>query len=81
MNDKENFIAVLLFFIVAIGLILLAAFIGSSIREKAMINAYNDGICKKCGGKYEFLQAVDNGIFLYACNNCNNVVELKELRR
>ena len=46
-------------------------------------NQYNNGICTKCGGRYEFLQAVGHFCetgFLYKCADCNNIIEIDNYR-
>lgn len=41
----------------------------------------HDGICK-CGGQYEFVQAVGHKFdtsYIYKCNKCGKIIEIDEL--
>lgn len=44
---------------------------------------WNNGICTDCSGHMEFISASGakstNRIYYYKCDNCNNVIELKNL--
>ena len=33
--------------------------------------AYNNGICRKCGDKLEFVDMSSQGCRMYYCNSCN----------
>lgn len=42
---------------------------------------HNDGICK-CGGQYEFVQAVGHKFdtsYIYKCNKCGKIIEVDEI--
>ena len=42
---------------------------------------HNDGICK-CGGQYEFVQAVGHKFdtsYIYKCNKCGKIIEIDEI--
>lgn len=44
-------------------------------------NAYNNGICKICGGNYEFYQAIGHHYttnYLYECDKCGNIIEVNQ---
>ena len=43
--------------ILVIILIIMLALFAEIYNEKAKLEAYNNGFCKQCGGKYEYLQA------------------------
>lgn len=49
------------------------------ILDNNAINEYNNGICRECGGHYEYLQAVghygETG-YIYICNGCRRSLEL-----
>lgn len=39
---------------------------------------YNNGICKRCGGKYEYIETVGahyGAVYIYGCNKCGNRIE------
>ena len=43
---------------------------------------HNDGICTKCGGQYEFVQAVGQKLdtsYIYKCNKCGKIIEVDDL--
>ena len=43
---------------------------------------HNDGICKECGGQYEFVQAVGHKFdtsYIYKCNKCGKIIEVDDL--
>lgn len=68
-----------------IGIILLiistSIFYGiSSHYNKTKISEWNDGVCVECGGEYKFKNA-DNGAYYYACEDCDHVVKVKELKK
>ena len=63
-------------------LVMLGLFAGI-YNEKAELEAYNNGVCKQCGGKYEYLQAIghkDYTTYLYKCRQCGKMLELSEAR-
>ena len=42
-------------------------------------NTYNNGICKICGGTYEFQNAVGHQFttdYIYKCNQCGDLIEI-----
>lgn len=44
-------------------------------------NAYNNGICKICGGNYKFYQAIGHKYttnYLYKCEKCGNIIEVNQ---
>lgn len=66
-------------FIVLLLLLMLIVWFISSCNSS---NAYNNGICKLCGGDYEFYQAVGHRYstsYLYKCNKCGNIIEVDHL--
>lgn len=71
-NTPWQFIAVLIL------LIIIVWFITSCNSS----NTYNNGICKICGGNYQFYQAVGHQYFtnyLYECDKCGNIIEINQL--
>jgi hypothetical protein len=47
-------------------------------ETKKDIKLYNNGICSKCGGTYEYSQAIGHKYetnYIYICNSCNNLIE------
>ena len=52
----------------------------SSHYDKAQIDAWNNGICTECGGEYKFKNAYNSSYF-YACENCDHVIKLEELKK
>ena len=42
---------------------------------------YNNGVCRRCGGSYEYIEAVGSysgAEYIYACNQCGGRIELSE---
>ena len=74
MEDKrEDLIAT----IIMIGIA--TFFVGIIIFYKPQ---HHDGICTKCGGQYEFVQAVGHKFdtsYIYKCNKCGKIIEIDEL--
>lgn len=61
--------------------ILTSIFYGlNSHYDKAQIDAWNNGICTECGGKYKFKNG-NNGTYYYACEDCDHVIEMAELKK
>lgn len=61
--------------------ILTSIFYGlSSHYDKAQIDAWNNGICTECGGEYKFKNAYNSSYF-YACEDCDYVIKLEELKK
>lgn len=79
--DTQTTIVAVIVLIIVVGSVLLAGFIGSESRKYSMYEKYNNGICRDCGGRYEYTQALDYGEYLYICNGCNNAVELNKIYR
>ena len=52
----------------------------SSHYDKAQIDAWNNGICTECGGEYKFKNAYNSSYF-YACEDCDHVIKLEELKK
>ena len=47
--------------------------------ESKIVDEYNGGICKTCGGHYEYLQAVGHlgeTAYIYVCDGCHRSLEL-----
>ena len=68
-----------------IGIILLiistSIFYGlSSHYNKTEIGKWNDGICVECGGEYKFKNG-NNGSYYYACEDCDHVIKVNELKK
>lgn len=69
---------------IKVNLILLAIafgilFLWINIRKSHDIAEYNNGVCKVCGGHYEYQQAVGHYYFtdyIYKCDKCGNVIEV-----
>ena len=64
-----------------IALLILLIIIVLFIQSCASNNLYNNGICRICGGNYEFYQAVGHQYFtnyLYKCNKCGNIIEVNQ---
>lgn len=52
----------------------------SSYYDKAQIDAWNNSICTECGGEYKFKSAYNSSYF-YACEDCDHVIKLEELKK
>ena len=52
----------------------------SSHYDKEQIDTWNKGICTECGGEYKFKNAYNSSYF-YACENCDHVIKLEELKK
>ena len=68
-----------------IGIILLIIFTSifyelSSHYDKVQIDTWNNGICAECGGEYKFKNAYNSSYF-YACEDCEHVIKLEELKK
>ncbi len=64
-----------------IALLILLIIIVLFIQSCASNDLYNNGICRICGGNYEFYQAVGHQYFtnyLYKCDKCGNVIEVNQ---
>ena len=64
-----------------IALLILLLIIVLFIESCASNDIYNNGICKICGGNYEFYQAVGHQYFtkyLYECDKCGNIIEVNQ---
>ena len=64
-----------------IALLILLIIIVLFIQSCASSNLYNNGICRICGGNYEFYQAVGHQYFtnyLYKCDKCGNIIEVNQ---
>lgn len=69
--------------IVVIILAIVLALLADISVERAKIEEYNNGVCKQCGGKYEFFQAVGHQYstaYVYKCRQCGKMLELSEAR-
>ena len=65
-----------------IALLILLIIIVLFIQSCASSNLYNNGICRICGGNYEFYQAVGHQYFtnyLYKCDKCGNIIEVNQI--
>ena len=67
------------------GVCIIAAIVGVVVwyeaDKNAAIERYNNGICRDCGGEYEYDQAVGHyysTTYIYKCDKCGNIVELKD---
>jgi len=89
MRDREIYkkiqfeegIVIGLIVVVILGVIL--ASFAVIYSERAKVEAYNNGVCKQCGGKYEYLQAIghrDYTTYLYRCRQCGKMLELSQAR-
>jgi hypothetical protein len=57
---------------------LVIIFIGTIFLRSCDAKKYNEGVCK-CGGHYEYQQAVGHRrstTYIYKCNKCGNLIEL-----
>ena len=52
----------------------------SSHYDKVQIDTWNNGICTECGGEYKFKNAYNSSYF-YACEDCDHVIKLEELKK
>jgi hypothetical protein len=69
--------------LVVIALVFIFGLFGVICSERTKVEEYNNGICKQCGGKYEYLQAIgheDYTTYLYRCRQCGKMLELSEAR-
>lgn len=68
-------IAVILAFVIGFGLLKILMLNVEKDNEK-----WNNGICTECGGEYKFKNAYNSSYF-YACENCDHVIKLEELKK
>ena len=68
------------FIISVIGVIIM---IFLAVKGYSIMNEeYNDGICKECGGHYEYVESVGhkhNTSYIYKCDKCGHRIETYEL--
>ena len=81
--DNFNKFVFILFGIVLLILVFTIVFVSITSNGYENDNKYNNGICIKCGGSYEYLGVVGyhdihNLYFVYRCKNCNNIIRNKE---
>lgn len=77
MNDNFDFIATIGFFITVI----IIAIVLVCCERTIELNDYNDGICKNCGEKLEFVNYVGHKYTtasMYRCPKCGRSVEVTE---
>lgn len=78
-GKKRVIIAIIIAFAVGFGLLRLLVVKGEIENEK-----WNNGICIKCGGKYEFQSSSyrrnADDKYYYKCKNCGYTIELNSLR-
>jgi len=61
--------------ILLIGLVLLALLaFGMNIARNNEKKEYNDGICPKCGGKFELFDYDSQGGRGYRCSKCGRII-------
>lgn len=72
-NNKDK--STLSFISILIIIIIIFWFLESIVGA----NTYNNGICKNCGGHYEFQNAVGHHAvtdYVYKCDKCGNLIEI-----
>ena len=52
----------------------------NSYYDKTQVDTWNNGICTKFGGEYKFKNG-DNGTYYYACEDCDHVIKMAELKK
>lgn len=64
--------------VVAIAIIAAIVFALFGIVNALDSSDYNNGICKKCGGKFEYIETVGTNygaLYIYGCNKCGYRIE------
>lgn len=62
-----------------IGILFLIIIVLFIVSKACSANTYNNGICKLCGGHYEYIEAVGRRYethYLYRCNKCGDLIEI-----
>lgn len=71
-------LGIIVFF--ALTVVVVMAIVGiDKVLDNKTIDEYNNGICRECGGHYEYLQAVghyEETGYIYICNGCRRSLEL-----
>lgn len=68
-------IAVILAFVIGFGLLKILMLNAEKENEK-----WNNGICTECGGEYKFKNG-NNGVYYYACEDCDHVIKMAKLKK
>lgn len=77
-NDYIEAIALLLIAVFILSCVLFAGYKLKQKQDRDFITTYNNGICKRCGGNYRYLQAVGHigrTTYIYVCDGCNRTLE------
>ena len=59
-------------------LLLILCFVLLFIQSCSSSNNYNNGVCRVCGGHYEFQNTVGHAYttnYVYKCDKCGNLIE------
>lgn len=79
-EDFENKITGFIISIILLAIFTTVFFGLSSHYNKVEIDKWNNGICAECGGEYKFKNA-NYGVYYYACEDCDHVVKVGELKK
>ena len=77
--NKKDVTSVGLRIIIVIVLLFAVLFVGSRITHRLNTNAYNNGVCTTCGGRYVYQQAVGHQYstdYIYICNQCGRMLTI-----
>lgn len=73
--DNVDLVANVIFVVILI----IVAFVVSCIEHIGDESKYNNGICKSCGGHYEYQEAVGHRFdtdYIYRCDKCGKIIEI-----
>lgn len=79
-NDEVTWFD-LWFPIVFLIIAMIFVFVVRSCEVKDGMKEYNNGICRICGGTYEFVSAVGHKYetnYIYRCDNCGHKIEIAD---
>ena len=83
-KDENDFnLALVILLVIFLIFVFSLALFCSHIDRNHMDSLYNNGICLKCGGNYNFFTVVGHNsalYYVYMCDNCKNIVEMKDYR-
>lgn len=61
-----------------LGILIVLIIIVFLVQSCVSSNAYNNGICPRCGGNYVFKETVGHRYstnYIYVCDKCGNLIE------
>lgn len=65
-----------------LGILILIIIVLMFVSRACSSIRYNDGICKLCGGRYIYQQAVGHKYstnYIYKCEKCGHVIEVDDV--